>query len=171
MSQDYELEMVSVRLTKEQPLLSAHQIRTPEDALEIIGEFLREMDREMLCVINLKTDGTPINGHIATTGALDQTIAHPRELLKTAILSNAASMIMVHCHPSGNLEPSQADILLTERMVRVCELMGIPLRDHIIFGAGRQEYFSFMEHRMLDADISSNVLMMADQRTNRRLKR
>lgn len=159
----YKLDMVSVRLVQDAPILSDHKICTPEDAVEIMGKFLREMDREVMCVINLKADGTPINGHIASIGAINQTLAHPRELLKTAILSNAASMILLHSHPSGNVEPSRADVEVTQRMLEIGELMEIPLVDHIIVGGSNRDYFSFREKRLLRQQNCSGIAAEMDQ--------
>ena len=66
-------------------------------------------------------------------------------MLKVSILSNAARLIMVHNHPSGDLTPSKDDIRLTDRMQKVTGLVGIPLMDHIIVGGDNKEYFSFRE--------------------------
>lgn len=140
---NFKLDVVSVRLVQDIPLLSDHRICTPEDAIDVIGKYLCEMDREVVCVVNLKGDNTPINCHIASIGAINQTVAHPRELLKSTILSNAASMIIVHCHPSSNLTPSKEDTMLTDRMLKLSELIGIPLLDHIIVGGDNSKYFSF----------------------------
>lgn len=141
---EYKLDLVSVRLVHDAPLLSDRKIDSPKAAVQVMGEFMSEVDREVMCVINLRSDGTPINGHIASIGALNQTLASPRELLKAAILSNAAQMILLHCHPSGSLVPSKEDIDVTNRMIEICDLIGIPLADHIIIGGNnRQEYFSF----------------------------
>ena len=122
----YNLDMVSVRLVHDPPLLSDHKIKTAEDAVQVIGELLGEMDREVICIINLKSDGTPINGHIASVGAISQAVTTPREMLKAAILSNAASMIMLHCHPSGSVIPSMDDVQMTARMIEIGNLVGIP---------------------------------------------
>ena len=92
------LEVVSVRLVKDAPVLSEHQIKGPEDAIAALGEILCELDREVLCVINLKTDGTPINCHFASMGAVNYSIMCPRELFKSSILSNAANMILMHLY-------------------------------------------------------------------------
>ncbi len=143
MQEGFKLDVVSVRLVKDAPLFSDHKITKTYHAVELLGEFLSDMDRELLCVINLKTDGTPINCHIASMGAINQTIAEPRELFKASILSNAAQMILVHNHPSGSLEPSKADTVLTDRMLKLTELMGITLADHIIVGGDNRSYFSF----------------------------
>lgn len=142
---DFVLEVVSVRLVRDAPVLSGTEIKSPEDAVRLVGRELCDMDREVVCVINLKADKTPINCHFASAGVLDCTLAHPRELLKTGILSNAAGMILVHNHPSGNLLPSEDDVKLTDRMQQVCGLVGIGLLDHVIVGGDNSRYFSFRE--------------------------
>lgn len=95
----YKMDMVSVRLVKDAPIISIHPIQKPEDVVDLMGEYMCELDREVLGVINLKTDGTPINCSFVSVGALDQTVAHPRERLKTSILSNAAKIMLIHNHP------------------------------------------------------------------------
>lgn len=142
---DFALEVVSVRLVRDAPILSEAEINSPEDAVRLVGEQLCGMDREVVCVINLKADNTPINCHFASVGALNYSMAHPRELLKTGILSNAAGMILAHNHTSGKLLPSEDDVRLTEKMQQVCGLVGIPLVDHVIVGGDNSRYFSFRE--------------------------
>jgi DNA repair protein RadC len=159
---EFKLDVVSVRLVKDAPILSKHRIVTPEDAVDVVGKFLCEMDREVVCVVNLKGDNTPINFHIASIGAVNQAMAHPRELFKSSILSNAANMILLHCHPSGNLHPSKEDTMLTDRMIKLCGLLGIPLLDHIIVGRDNSQYFSFKEKGLLP---NPNYLFNTDYRT------
>lgn len=150
LEKDFSLEVVSIRLVKDAPLFSKTKINGPWDAVDAVAELLTEMDREVVCVINLKNDNTPINCHIASVGAINHSVAHPRELLKASILSNAASMIIVHNHPSGNLTPSKGDANLTDRMLKLSELIGITLLDHIIVGGDNSKYFSFKAKGMLD---------------------
>ena len=147
----FKLDKVSIRLNKDAPIMSGHPIKSPEDAVMLIGQELCDMDREVVCIINLKADGTPINCTFASMGALDRSVAHPRELLKASILTNASSMILVHNHPSSCLEASTEDALLTDRMIQLCDLVGIPLLDHIIVGGDNSEYFSFREKNRLPA--------------------
>ncbi len=142
----YPLEMVAVRLVKDTPLFSDKPITSPEDAVEVMGNYLCELDREVICVINLRTDGMPINCNFVSIGSVNECMAHPRELFKSSILSNAASMIMVHNHPSGNLKPSTADTVMTDKMLQLCDLLGIPLVDHIIVG-GDNRTFIFWSRR------------------------
>ena len=116
---------------------------------------MSEFDREVVCVINLRSDLKPINVHFASIGALNEAMAHPRELLKASILSNAASIMLVHSHPTGNLTPSKADTMMTDRMNTICEMMGMPLLDHIIVGGDNKEYFSFKEKDLMKNPIIS----------------
>lgn len=144
MKKPFELEKVSVRLIKEPPILSTGRITNPGDAVRILSKEFSDYDREVLGVVNLRADNTPINMSICSMGALDQTVAHPRELLKSSFLSNACNILIFHNHPSGSVEPSKMDVVLTDRMQKVCELTGIPLLDHIIIGK-KGEYYSFKE--------------------------
>lgn len=146
---EFELDVVSVRLVKDAPIFSEHPLTNPTEAVAVLGEYMCDLDREVVCVINLRTDLKPINVHFASMGALNEAMAHPRELLKASILSNAASIMLVHCHPSGNLFPSKSDTMMTDRMNTICEMMGIPLVDHIIVGGNNREYFSFKEKGLM----------------------
>jgi len=145
----FKLDVVSVRLVKDAPLFSEHKITSPEEAVDVAGEVMCDLDREVVCIINLKADGTPINCHFASMGAVDRAVVHPREMFKASILSNAAKMLLLHNHPSGNLSPSKEDCVMTDRLLALSELLGIPLLDHIIVGGENKEYFSFREKEIL----------------------
>ena len=114
----YELENVSIRMVKEPPLLSDKPVNSPGRAVEVLYDLLHDMDREVLILVNLKTDMTPINMNIASMGTVNASLASGRELLKTAILSNAAATMLFHNHPSGSLTPSQADLNLTDKVTK-----------------------------------------------------
>ena len=103
----FALDVVSIRLVKDAEILSDKPIHDVEDLVALLGEHMCELDREVICVVNLKSDGTPINCHYASVGAINYAIAHPRELFKSSILSNAANMILLHNHVSGSLQPSK----------------------------------------------------------------
>lgn len=145
----FQLDVVSVRLVKDVPLLSGQKINSPLDAINVVGEFLCGMDREIVCVINLKADNTPVNCNFASVGAINYAIVNPREIFKTSILSNAASIIMVHNHPSGNYYPSETDCMVTDKIAKISALIEILLLDHIIVGTDMKKYFSFHEKGML----------------------
>ena len=147
-----KLEMVSVRLVKEVPILAeGYIVDNCEKAINLIGEELSQCDREYVAVLNLASDLKPINCSIVTIGTLNRSLVAPGDMVKTAILSNASNMLMVHTHPSGSLEPSDMDVMITKKMILVCELMGIPLLDHIIIGGNNtKEYYSFREMSFMD---------------------
>jgi len=155
----FKLDVVSIRLVKDAPICSGHPIKNPVDAVTLVGEQLCEMDREVMCVINLKSNGVPINCSFISMGALNECMAHPREIFKASILSNAASMLLVHNHPSGALTPSKQDTMMTDRMIKLCDYMGIPLEDHIIVGGDNKQYFSMKEKEMLP---TSKVMLTTD---------
>ena len=133
---------------QEPPLYSSEPITNPQDAVRIIAETLKNYDREVFCVVNLRNDMKPINVNVVSVGTLNASLAHPREILKSTILSNAASVMLFHNHPSGNLMPSEEDIAMTARMQEICSLLGTPVQDHIIIGRD-DRYFSFLEHAIL----------------------
>ena len=146
---DFRLDVVSVRLVRDAPIYSEKKINGPEDAVFLIGNELRDMDREVTCLVSLRSDGTPINCNFVSIGTLNCSLVHPRELFKAAILSNAQGILLVHNHISGNLAPSAEDILLTDRLNRLCVMMGIPLHDHVIVGGDNLQYYSFRENSMI----------------------
>lgn len=159
---DLKLDVVSVRLVKDAQLYLQQPFNHPYEVAATMGEYMCQFDREVIGVVNLRTDLKPINVHFASMGTLTEAIAHPRELLKASILSNANSMLMIHCHPSGNLLPSKEDTMLTDRMSKLCELLGIPLLDHIIVGGDNRDFFSFKEKGMID---NPNIIYSSDYRT------
>ncbi len=151
----FKLDVVSIRLVKEAPIRSEFPVNCPQATVALVGEQLCEMDKEVMCVINLRSDGIPLNFSIVSMGTINECLAHPREIFKSSILSNAASMIMVHNHPSGRLTPSPQDSIITDRMIKMCEYMGIPLQDHIIVGGDNSQYFSFKEKGLMTNPVIS----------------
>lgn len=140
------LNMVNVRLVKEKNVLSDRKITGISDAVEAMKSFLSDFDREVFCIINLKTDGSVINMNIVSQGSLACSVVSPREVFKSSILSNAASVIAFHNHPSGNIKPSKEDYDITKRLYECGQLLDIPLVDHIVVGAGNEKVYSFLEH-------------------------
>ena len=151
MNEKYGLEQVSVRMIRETPLLSAEKIQNPQDAIRILGDVFKDYDREVVGVVHLRSDNVPINMTIVSMGCLNQSLVHPREMLKAAFLSNASSIMMFHNHPSGSLVPSREDIAITNRMQQLCLLAGVPVVDHIIIGQN-DFYYSFREKDILPMD-------------------
>lgn len=139
-----KLEQVAIRMVEQPPLYSKEPMNNPDAVIRVMNEFLSQMDRELFCIVNLQADLTPINMNIVSVGSLNEALINPREIFKSAILSNAHSMMLIHNHPSGNLTPSTSDIQTTARMQELGELMGISLVDHIITGRDGN-YYSFRD--------------------------
>ena len=131
------INIVSIKMIKEASFLyQTRTISSPKDAYEMIKEQLEGLDREQFIIACLNTKNEPTNITVVSVGSLNKAIVHPREVFKTAILSNAASIMAFHNHPSGETTPSQQDIQLTNRLYEAGELLGIKLLDHLIIGDG-----------------------------------
>ena len=116
----------------------------------VIGNHLvnihQHETQEHVSVVSLNTKNDVISIDKIFTGSLDTSVAHPREIFKTAIKHSASRIILVHNHPSGNTEPSQADIKLTRRVVESGIIIGIECLDHMIVG---DDYLSMREHGLM----------------------
>ena len=115
-------------------------IKTPEDVVGQVKSKLKDKKKEHFLTLLLDTRNRLIEIVPISIGSLDASIVRPREVFKEAISSSAASVILVHNHPSGDPQPSEDDIKLTKRLAAVGELMGIEVLDHII--VGDKEYLS-----------------------------
>ena len=142
----YKLDRVAIRMVKEPPLYSDVPLSNPEAVIKVMRDVFKEYDREVVALVSLKSNMKPVNLNIVSLGAIDQAVVHPRDLLKSAILSNAAAVLIAHNHPSGDLSPSRLDISMTDRMQQVFSIMGIDIVDHIIIG-DNDNYYSFREHQ------------------------
>ena len=112
-------------------------IRGPEDVARVFMEEMRHFDREHFKAALLNTKNQILKTVTVSIGSLNASIVHPREILKPAISASAASIILVHNHPTGDPTPSSEDIEFTKRFARCGELIGIHLLDHIVIGSGR----------------------------------
>ena len=126
---------------------TAEQLATPEAAVRFLQDYMKSLATEMIVVINLDVDQRVINYSRVSIGTIGSARTSGRELFKTAILSNAAGILICHNHLGTRCMPSPEDIALTQQMVQAGHLLGIPLLDHIIIGSERSDglYFSFRE--------------------------
>lgn len=111
------------------------KIRTPKDAMPLLGA-LRNATQESVVVLTLDGNNQVIKVHPITRGLANQSQIHPRETFHPAIQDRAVSILVAHNHPSGNLEPSESDLIATRRLVEVAKTLGIPLLDHMIVSEG-----------------------------------
>ena len=107
-------------------------VKTPDEVVSLVKGRLKGKKKEHFLVLLLDTSGQLIKFSEISIGSLDTSIVHPREVFKEAISASAASVIFVHNHPSGDPQPSEDDIKLTERLAQAGEIMGIDVLDHII---------------------------------------
>src|SRR5271170_7030656 len=123
-------------------------VSSPQDAAAVVREEMRTLDREEFHVLLLNTKNGLIKRTPISRGSLNASIVEPREVFKDAIAASAASMILVHNHPSGDPTPSAEDITVTKRLVKAGELLNISVLDHIILGhrtAGRDQDFTSLK--------------------------
>lgn len=150
--QEWKLDMVSVRLVEEPPLMSDYPIDSPMDAVRLLGKHLCRMDREVVCAVNVQADGRPINCSFVSMGTINTSPVDFRQIFKAAILSNAASILLLHNHPSGSAAPSQIDRKCTEKLREACDTMGIYFLDHIIIGRDNGMCYSFQDRQYFYVD-------------------
>jgi len=116
-------------------------ITSPEDAVGLVMEEMRHYDREHFRALLLNTKNQVIWRDNVSVGTLNSSSVHPRELFRNAIKKSAASVILVHNHPSGDPTPSREDLDVTGRLCEAGRIIGIEVLDHIIIGDNR--YTSF----------------------------
>lgn len=108
------------------------RVSRPREVYDAVMPYYKGADREILSVLCLDAQNQPNSFNVASIGALNTTRTRPAEILKAAILSNALGLILIHNHPSGELDPSPEDLEFTRAVQRACELVGIDLYDHLI---------------------------------------
>jgi len=132
--------------------LARQKLDSPELVYELVATEMRTLRKESLRVILLDTRYRLLQIEEISIGSVNESIAHPRDVFRPAVISSAYAVIVVHNHPSGDPSPSQSDHSLTRRLAEAAELLQIKLLDHIIIGApadGRSPYFSFKEAGVL----------------------
>ncbi|HBC91770.1 MAG TPA: hypothetical protein DCZ10_02395 [Pelotomaculum sp.] len=112
-------------------------ITSPDDAAGLVMEEMRRLDREHFRALLLNTRNQVIGVDKVSVGTLNCSTVHPRELFRNAIKRSAASIILVHNHPSGDPAPSREDLDITSRLREVGKIVGIDVLDHIIIGDNR----------------------------------
>jgi DNA repair protein RadC len=119
---------------------SAPKMRTVIDDPKVVGAFANELigwsEKEQFVVVSLNIKHEVIGVESTTTGTCSETLAHPREIFQSAIRLGAARIIVSHNHPSGSLDASTEDILLTRQLLEAARLLGIPILDHVIVCKG-----------------------------------
>lgn len=120
-------------------------IHSPHDIARFVTPIIGDVDREVLFAIYLNTKNRIIGVEKISVGTVNSSLAHPREIIKGAVLCNASTYILCHQHPTGNPNPSNEDLMITEKMKDIGELVDIPLLDHVIVTSDETKYVSLRQ--------------------------
>lgn len=131
----------------QKPSLAGASFCSSGDIAAYYRPRMKDLKKEMFRCALLDTKNKLIREEVISVGSLSASIVHPRDAFKPAVRESAAAVIFIHNHPSGDIKPSQEDILLTRRLVQAGEVLGIQVLDHIIIGDG--EHFSFRDNGMI----------------------
>ncbi len=154
----YRIPIFRLKLVKDKVLqLTDVNIDQPPVAARLLGRLIGDSDREHLVALFLDGRKDIVGAQVIATGCLDSCRTTPREVFKAAIVANAHSIVLGHNHPSGSVQPSDGDIRLTRRLVRVGELLGVPILDHVI--VWRRQWCSFVELGLLPMPSAIDVAL------------
>jgi DNA repair protein RadC len=138
--------LAALELARRHLIKNAEPLSTMRDLVARLDD-IRGRSQEYFVCLSLDGGQRLIAQRTITVGTLDNVIAHPREVFADAIADRAACVVVAHNHPSGQVKPSQKDITLTQQLAAAGQLLGVPLRDHIVIT--KTEYFSFQQHHLL----------------------
>ena len=146
------IDLVRIQVIPGHRLISDMPITSPEEAVEYLTTKFENIDREIFMVLNLNTNMDVINLNICSIGTLNYSCVHPREVFKSSILCNAASVIVIHNHPSGSLVPSKPDIDVSNRLACAGRLLGIEVVDSLIIGPKEHTFCSLRQQGYMETD-------------------
>jgi len=137
------------------------EITSPEAAAEIFVPLMQHLDREHCLTANLDTKHRIIATTTVSIGSVDHTFMSPREVFRDALLHGASAIVVAHNHPSGDAEPSRDDELVTRRLAKAGELVGVEVLDHMVIGHGRWVSLArrgvLVDQRLADRDESLQI--------------
>lgn len=128
-------------------LIGKNIVRDPQAVMDYLYISLRDKKKEVFKVFFLNKANCVMDIRDLFEGTVDESVVHPREVVKEALEHHATALILVHNHPSGRIQPSQEDLLITRKLSEACATVSIKILDHII--VGDNQYFSFREQGML----------------------
>ena len=135
-----------IEFSRRRNLKNGKSITTPADIYSEIKHFYSE-EQEKMIVVALNGAHEILSTKVVTLGLINRTVVHPREVFADALKQRAVTIAIAHNHPSRNLEPSEEDKNVTDRIVKVGEILGIKVLDHLVFSD--YGYYSFLEHGLM----------------------
>ena len=135
------------RRVLKQGMVGQNFVRSPQAVTDYLTASLRDLKREVFKVIFLDKALKILGEKDMFFGTVDEAAVHPREVVREALFQNASSLVLVHNHPSGKVEPSREDYEITQKIKSACQTVSIRILDHIIIG--ENQYFSFSERSQL----------------------
>ena len=123
-----------------------------QDLLSLEDTIDRDKEHFYVCHVNARQQIKLVE--LVAIGTLNHAAVHPRETFRRAIVAGSDSIIIAHNHPSGDITPSEADIRLTQTLLKAGELLLIPLLDHIIFTAQKEQFFSFKDNKTQSSSLT-----------------
>jgi len=140
---------ISKRLIKEESLSQNNKpiIRRPKDIFLLLKEKIINFNKEYFIVASLDNRNKIISVDVISIGTLNSSLIHPRETFEIAIKNHAAGIIICHNHPSGELKPSEDDLIITQNLIKAGKLLGMELYDHIIIT--KNQWFSLKESKLI----------------------
>ncbi len=141
---------IAKRLMNEEENMKADKntvIKSPSDIFPLLKEKINNFNKEHFIVTSLDSRNKIISIDIISIGTLNSSLIHPRETFEIAIKNHAAGIIICHNHPSGELKPSEDDLIVTNNLIRSGQLLGIEIADHLIIS--KKNYFSFKEKKII----------------------
>jgi DNA repair protein RadC len=136
---------IARRLKIQEKVYKGKELANPEAVADLVRSRLKDFKKEHFYLICLDSRNNPINE--ISIGTLDSNLVHPREVFAEAIKNRAASAIIAHNHPSGSIEPSDADIEITKQLTDAGKLLDIHILDHVI--VTKENYFSFKRKKLI----------------------
>ncbi len=130
------------------PIKQKIKVSDPAIIFQRYEPLLSHLKKEVFYVLILNSANTLIRDVQISEGTLNSSLVHPREVFKAAVLESGASIVLLHNHPSGEVQPSQEDKFITQKLVEAGTMMDIPVLDHIIIG--QRQYFSFREAGLIE---------------------
>jgi DNA repair protein RadC len=141
-----QIAAIQVRDRKSLKRQPRPQIRESKDAFELL-RHMGQLSKEHCMVLTLDSRSQVIGKHEISVGTVDASLLHPREVFRVAIKDAARSLILAHNHPSGQLDPSEDDLLITKRIKTAGQIVGIPVVDHLIIGQG--DFYSWRDNERM----------------------